>query len=61
MEKSKKKKKEKNFFFKDVFSCGFPISGYKKGGKSKWFLFFSVGGERKCEIYYKKKKIFFLL
>ena len=34
LQKSKKK------FFKDVFSCGFPISGDKKGGKSKWFCFF---------------------
>ena len=29
--KSKKKKK----FFMDVFPCGFPICGIKKGGKSK--------------------------
>ena len=42
MEKSQKKKKK--FFLKDVFSCGFPISGDKKGEKSKWF-FFSVSGE----------------
>ena len=34
MEKSQKKKK------KDVFACGFPISGDKKGEKSKWFCFF---------------------
>ena len=40
MEKSQKKKK-KNFFLKDVFPCGFPISGDKKGEKSKWFCFFS--------------------
>ena len=40
MEKVKKKKKEKNFFYKDVFACGFPISGDKKGEKSKWFCFF---------------------
>ena len=57
MEKSKKKKKK--FFLKDFFSCGFPISGDKKGEKSKWFCFFSVRGEGKCEIDYKKKKIFF--
>ena len=38
MEKSQKKKK---FFLKDVFPSGFPISGNKKGGKSKWFFFFS--------------------
>ena len=57
MEKSKKKKKK--FFLKDFFSCGFPISGDKKGEKSKWFCFFSVRGEGKCEIDYKKKKFFF--
>ena len=33
MQKCKKKKK-KNFLW-DVFPCGFPISGDKKGGKSK--------------------------
>ena len=38
MEKSQKKKK--NFFLKDVFPCGLPISGDKKGEKSKWFCFF---------------------
>ena len=56
MEKSGKK--EKKFFLNDVFPFGFPISGDKKGEKSKWF-FFSVRGEGKCEIDYKKKKIFF--
>ena len=58
MEKSQKKK---NFFLNDVFPCGFPISGDKKGEKSKWFCFFSVRGKGKFEIDYKKKKIFFLL
>ena len=38
MEKSEKKKKK--FFLKDVFPSGFPISGDKKGEKSKWFCFF---------------------
>ena len=38
MEKIQKKKKI--FFFKDVFPCGFPISGDKKVEKSKWFCFF---------------------
>ena len=33
--KSKKKKKRKNNFLWEVFHCGFPISGDKKGGKSK--------------------------
>ena len=42
MEKSQKKKKKK-IFLKDVFPCGFPISGDKKGGKSKWFCFFRKG------------------
>ena len=37
------KKKKKNFFLKDVFPSGFPISGDKKGGKSKWFCFFPQG------------------
>ena len=40
MKKSQKKKKKKNFFKKKVFPCGFPISGDKKGEKSKWFYFF---------------------
>ena len=35
MQKSKKKKK----ILMDVFSCSFPISGIKKGGKSKKFSF----------------------
>ena len=38
MQKSQKKKKKKILW--DVFSCGFPISGDKKGGKSNWFCFF---------------------
>ena len=41
VEKSQKKKKK--FFLKDVFPCGFPISGDKKGEKSKWFCFFPLG------------------
>ena len=57
----KKSKKKKKFFLKNVFPCGFPISGDKKGEKSKWFCFFSVRGEGKCEIDYKKKDFFFLL
>ena len=39
MEKSQKKKKKK-FFLKDVFPCGFLISGDKKVEKSKWFCVF---------------------
>ena len=59
MQKSEIKMKKKNILW-DVFPCSFPVSGDKKGGKSKWF-FFSVRGEGKCEINYKKKKLFFLL
>ena len=42
MEKSQKKKKKK-IFLKDVFPRGFPISGDKKGEKSKCFCFFRKG------------------
>ena len=41
MEKSQKKKKKN--FFKDVFPCGFPISGDKKGEKVSGFVFFRKG------------------
>ena len=41
VEKSQKKKKK--FFFKDVFPCGFPISGDKKGEKVSGFVFFCKG------------------
>ena len=51
MEKSQTKKK---IFSKNVFPCGFPISGDKKGGKKKVVLFFG-----KCEIDYKKRENFF--
>ena len=40
MQKSQKKKKKKKKILWDVINCGFPISGDKKGGKSKWFCFF---------------------
>ena len=40
MEKSQKKKKKKKVFLKDVFPCGLPFSGDKKGEKCKWFCFF---------------------
>ena len=39
VEKSQKKK----FFLKDVFPCGFPISGDKKGEKGSGFVFFRKG------------------
>ena len=58
MEKSQKKKKKK-FFSNDVFPCSFPFSGDKKRGKNKCFCFFSVRGEGKFEIDYKKKETFF--
>ena len=58
MQKSQKKRRKKNFV-RDVFLCGFSIFGDTKGGKSKWFCFFSVRGEEKCEINYKKEKIYF--
>ena len=45
MEKSQKKKKKK-FFLKEVFPCGFPISGDKKGEKIKWFVFIRKGREK---------------
>ena len=37
--KKRQIKKKKKFFLKDVFASGFPISGDKKGEKSKWFCF----------------------
>ena len=40
------RKKEKKNFLKDVFPCGFPISGDKKGEKSKWFFYFHKGREK---------------
>ena len=56
MEKSQKKKKKK--FLKDVFPCGFLFPVIKRGKKVSG-LFFSVRGEGKCEIDYKKKENFF--
>ena len=47
MEKSPKKKKKKKIFLKDVFPCGFPIYGDKKGEKSKCFFFFFQGRVKK--------------
>ena len=41
MEKSQKKKKKS--FLWDFVPFGFPISGDKKGEKSKWFCFFRKG------------------
>ena len=42
MQKSKKKKKKKNFLW-DVFPCGFSISDDKKGEKVSGFVFFRKG------------------
>ena len=55
-QKSQKKKKKKIFMGR--FPMRFSISVDKKGGKSKWFCFFSVRGEEKCEINYKKGSFF---
>ena len=42
--KSKKKKKEKKNFLWDVFPCGFPSFGDKKGEKNViGFVFFNKG------------------
>ena len=41
MEKVQKKKKK--IFLMDVFPCGFPISGDKKGEKLSGFVFFRKG------------------
>ena len=60
VEKSQKKKKKKSFLW-DFVPFGFPISGDKKGEKSKWFCFFPYGKSKKGEIDYKKKQNFFLL
>ena len=47
MQKSKKKRKKN--FVRDVFLCGFSISGDKRAEKVSGFVF-SVIGEGKCEI-----------
>ena len=41
MQKSKKKKKKKILW--DLFPCGFPISGDKKGGKKSGYVCFRKG------------------
>ena len=46
MEKKSKKKKKKKIFLKDVFPCGFPICGDKKGEKVSGFVFFRKGREK---------------
>ena len=43
----KVKKKKKKFFLKDVFPCGFPIFGDKKGEKVSGFVFFRKGRVKK--------------
>ena len=42
MQKSKKKRRKKNFV-RDVFLCGFPISGDKRAEKVSGFVFFRKG------------------
>ena len=58
VEKNQKKKKKKKNFFKRTFSLAvflFPV--IKRGKKVSGFVFFRKE-EGKCEIDYKKKKIF---
>ena len=50
-----KKVKKKKIFLRDVFSRGFPISGNKKGGKSKWFSFLRSGERENGKKLFKKK------
>ena len=57
MEKSQKKKKKN--FFKRTFSLAVFLFPVIKRGKKLMVLFFSVRGEGKCEIDYKKKRKFF--
>ena len=58
MEKSQKKKKKKKIFKRTFSPAVFLIPVIKRGEK-KVVLFFSVRGEGKCEIDYKKKIFFF--
>ena len=58
MEKSKKKKKKKKIF-KRTFSLALFLFPVIKRGKKVSGFFFSVRGEGKCEIDYKKKENFF--
>ena len=45
----------------DVFPCGFPICGIKKGGKSKQFSFLRSEERENVKYKLKKKKIIFPL
>ena len=58
MEKNQKKKKKK-IFFKRTFSLAVFLFPVIKKGKKVRVLFFSVRGEGKCKIDYKKKRNFF--
>ena len=58
MQKSKKKKQEKKFFYGTFSFAVFLFPEIKRAEKVSGF-FFSVTGEGKCEIIYKKKKIYF--
>ena len=58
MQKRKNKRRKK--IFNGTFSLAvflFPVR--KRAEKVSGFFFFSVKGEGKCEINYKKKKIYF--
>ena len=57
MQKSEKNRRKENFL-RDVFLCGSSISGHKWAEKVSG-SFFSVRGEGKCEINYKKRRFFF--
>ena len=58
MQRSKKKKKEKEKNFMGRFPLVFLFPVTKKAEKVNAFVF-SVRGEGKCEINYKKQKIYF--
>ena len=58
MQISQKKKEEKNIFDVTFFFPVFLFAVIKRAEKVSGFVF-SVRGEVKCEINYKKKRIFF--
>ena len=58
----KSKKKEEKIILYGTFSLAvFLFSVTKRAKKRMWFCFFSVRGEGKCEINYKKNENFFSL
>ena len=59
MQKSQKKRRKKKFV-RDVFLCGFPISGDKRLEKVNGFLFFRKGrGKMRNKLKKKKENFFF--